>query len=153
MKHGRAWLVAAGVMSLAGAAVHLATIIGGPHWYRFFGAGEPIARAAERGSPIPALMTAAIAGLLGIWAAYAFSGAGIIRRLPLLRTGLVVITAIYLTRGLLIFMPSALQQPDLSQAFIFWSSLVVLIMGLTYAVGTALSWSDLGKRRKQGVAE
>jgi hypothetical protein len=135
-------------MSLAGAAVHLATIIGGPDWYRFFGAGEPIARAAERGSPIPALMAAAIAALLGIWAAYAFSGAGIIRRLPLLRTALVVITAIYLARGLLIFMPAGLNRPDLSQAFMFWSSLVVLIMGLTYAVGTALSWTDLGVRRK-----
>ena len=146
MTRGRAWLVAAGCMSLAGAAVHLATIVGGPDWYRFFGAGEPIARAAERGSPVPALMTTGIAAVLGIWAAYAFSAAGFIRRLPLLRTALLGITAIYLARGLLVFAPSAFNRPDLSSTFILWSSVIVLGMGLTYAIATALAWPELPRR-------
>jgi hypothetical protein len=136
----------AGSMSLAGAAVHLATIAGGPDWYRFFGAGEPLARAAERGSPIPALITTAIAVLLLLWAAYAFSAAGLVQRLPLLRTGLVVISLIYLARGLFLFAPAAFGRPDLSPAFIFWSSLIVLVMGLTHAAGTALAWPTLSER-------
>ena len=79
------WLVTAGMMSAAAALLHVATIAGGPEWYRFFGAGEAMARAAERGSPMPALVTAAIAFILLVWAAYAFSGAGLLRRLPLIR--------------------------------------------------------------------
>lgn len=141
------WLVAGGWLSLAAALIHAATIIGGPDWYRFFGAGEEIARAAERGSWVPAVMTSAIATILGIWAAYAFAGAGVIRRLPLMRTALIAISAIYVARGLLIFHPLAFGRPDLSASFMFWSSLIVLIYGLTYAIGTWHAWPYLSKRR------
>ena len=139
------WLVAAGSASLAAAALHLACIAGGPSWYRALGAGEPMARAAERGSLGPALITAAIAAILVLWAAYAFSGAGLLGRLPLLRVGLVAITAILLLRGLVLFYPPALRRPDLSDSFILWSSLVVLALGLLYAVGTWQAWSALSK--------
>jgi hypothetical protein len=48
----------------------------------------------------PRVYAVLIALLLFVWAAYAFSGAGLLRRLPLLRTGLVTISAVYLLRGL-----------------------------------------------------
>lgn len=140
------WLVAAGSMSLAASVLHLACIAGGPAWYRFFGAGEPIARAAERGSWVPAAMTAAIAAVLALWAAYAFAGAGLIRRLPLMRTGLVAISAIYLARGSFVFAPGAFGRPDLSPGFMVWSSLIVLAIGLAYAVGTWRAWPTLEPR-------
>lgn len=142
---GSLWLIVAGCLSLAAAAVHLAAIVGGPDWYRFFGAGEPLAQMAERGSWTPALLTLGIAGVLAVWAAYAFSGAGLIGRLPLLRTGLVVISAIYLARGLMVFAPAAMGRSDLSPAFLLWSSLIVLALGIVYAVGTWLAWSDLSE--------
>ncbi len=140
---GTMWLIAAGWLSSAASALHLACIVGGPDWYRFFGAGEPLAQMAERGSWTPALLTLGIAGVLAVWAAYAFSGAGLIGRLPLLRTGLVVISAIYLARGLLVFAPGAMGRSDLSPGFMLWSSLIVLVFGIVYAVGTWLSWPDL----------
>ena len=59
--------------------LHLAIIAGGPDWYRFFGAGEGMARMAERGMLKPALITLGIAAILAVWAAYAFAGAGLIR--------------------------------------------------------------------------
>ncbi len=139
------WLIAGGWLSLAAAALHIACIFGGPDWYRFFGAGEAIARADERGSWVPALLAVGIAGLLSLSAAYAFSGAGAIPRLPLLRTGLVVISAIYLARGAMLFMPATLNRPDLSPAFMFWSSLIVLVYGIVYAVGTWRTWPYLAK--------
>ena len=37
---------------------------------------------------------------LAVWAAYGLSGAGVIRRLPLLRLALVLISGAYLVRGL-----------------------------------------------------
>lgn len=137
MRNG--WLIAGGVLSAAAAVLHLAVIVGGGPWYRFFGAGEAMARAAERGSYMPALVTFGIATILCIWSAYAFSGARLIPRLPLLRTGLVVITTIYLARGLMLF-PSLLFKPQLVDAFAVWSSLVVLVYGVAHAVGTWRAW-------------
>lgn len=140
---GNIWLIAAGWLSVAAALLHLGCIIGGPDWYRFFGAGEPIAQAAARGSWVPAVMTLGIATVLAIWAAYAFSGAGLIARLPLLRTGLIVISAIYILRGMVLFFPSAFQRPDLSETFLRWSSAIVLVYGLVYAIGTWRAWNSL----------
>ena len=136
------WLIVGGVLSALAALLHLAVIVGGPAWYRFFGAGERLARAAERGSATPAVVTLFIACILALWAAYAFSGAGLVRRLPLLRTGLVVISAIYLLRGLILF-PALVLKPELVDSFAIWSSVVVLVYGAAYAVGTWRAWPML----------
>lgn len=145
MRPGNGWLIAGGLLSAAAAILHLAVIVGGPDWYRFFGAGEAMARMAERGSLQPALVTLGIAAILGIWAAYAFSGAGLIRRMPLLRTALVLISAIYLVRGLAL-LPMLVFRPQLVTAFALWSSLIVLAYGAAYALGTWRAWPSLSTR-------
>lgn len=142
---GSSWLIAGGCLSLAASALHFACIFGGPDWYRFFGAGEGIARAAERGSWTPALLTSGIALVLAIWAAYAFAGAGLIWRLPLMRAALVAISAIYLMRGLFVLWPPAFGRDDLSGDFMLWSSLIVLGYGIVYAVGTWQAWPRLSR--------
>lgn len=144
MGSGRAWLLLGGCLSVAAALLHVGCIVGGGDWYRFFGAGEQVAGAAERGEAWPHLLTLGIAMVLGIWAAYAFSGAGALRRLPLLRTGLVVITLIYLARGLLI-VPILMEAPART-SFNIWSSLIVLGYGFAYAVGTWATWPALRTR-------
>ena len=101
-----------------------------------------MARAAARGDLQPTLITLAIATILLVWAAYAFSGAGLVPRLPLLRTGLVVITAIYLLRGL-VFVPLHMWRPQHSDSFAIWSSLIVLAYGAAYAAGTFKAWRHL----------
>lgn len=136
------WLVAGGALSLGAALLHLAVIVGGPDWYRFFGAGEGMARAAEAGELRPALMTVGIALILSLWAAYAFAGAGLLRRLPLMRTALVLISAIYLLRGL-VLVPIGLFAPQYMSAFTVWSSTIVLVYGIAYAVGTWIAWPCL----------
>jgi hypothetical protein len=139
---GSPWLLAGAALSTVASLLHLAVIVGGPDWYRFFGAGEDLARAAERGSWAPALITLAIASLLALWAAFALSGAGRLRRLPCLRTALVGISAVYLARGLLLI-PVALYVPYPEGAFDYWSSLIVLVYGLVHAVGTWRAWPAL----------
>jgi len=139
---GSRWLIAGGALSAAASLLHLGVIAGGPGWYRFFGAGEKMARMAERGDWRAALITVGIATVLAIWAAYAFSGAQAIGRLPLLRTALVAITAVYLLRGLvlfhaMVFMPAAVTP------FLIWSSLIVLVYGLVHFIGTWLAWPAL----------
>ena len=139
---GSIWLLVGGWLSAVAALFHIACIFGGPDWYRFFGAGEGMARAAARGEWQPVLVTLIVAAVLLIWAAYAFSGAGSLPRLPLLRTGLVVITAIYLLRAL-IFVPLNMVRSTHSSEFALWSSLIVLVYGAVYAIGTVKAWPHL----------
>lgn len=135
------WLMIGGWLSLAAALLHIICIFGGGDYYRFFGAGEEMARADEAGHWMPAIMTSGIAIILAIWAAYAFSGAGLLPRLPLMRTALVIITAIYLLRGL--FLIPVMIEPAMRTSFNIWSSLIVLGYGITYAIGTRLAWPQL----------
>ena len=139
------WLLAGGLLSTLAAFLHLGIVAGGPEWYRFFGAGERMARMAERGSATPTLITLAIALILFLWAAYAFAGAGLIRRLPLMRAALVTITAIYLLRGM-ILIPALARTPGQADPFIVWSSLIVLAYGLIHAAGIWKSWTFLSQR-------
>ena len=87
--------------------------------------------------------------LLAVWAAYAASGAGLIPRLPLLRTALVAINAVYLLRAIA-FVPLHYWRPQHSDAFAIWSSAIVLIYGAVYAVGTVKAWRFLGARPQRG---
>ena len=140
MREGGAWLALGGGLSLAAALAHLAAIAGGPEWYRTMGAGERIARAAERGEACPAIVTMGIALILVGWAAYAVSGAGLIVRLPLLRPALIAIVMVCLARGMALFWPGLLRRPDLPSGFVVWSSLIVLTTGAIYAIGTWKAW-------------
>ncbi|MGV3457958.1 hypothetical protein [Sphingomonas sp.] len=139
---GSGWLIAAAVLSGAAALLHLGCIVGGPDWYRFFGAGEGMARAAARGDLRPTLITLAIATVLAVWAAYAASGAGLIPRLPLLRTALVAITAVYLLRAIA-FLPLHYWRPQHSDAFAIWSSAIVLVYGVVHLIGVLRAWRHL----------
>jgi hypothetical protein len=139
------WLITGGILSAIAAVMHLAIIIGGPDWYRFFGAGEAMVKAAEAGRLMPTIVTIGIAAMLGVWAAYAFSGAGLIARLPLLRTALVLISTIYLLRALAVI-PMLLRPNEQGNAFWVWSSAIVLIYGLSYAIGTWRAWAELSLR-------
>lgn len=138
----RALLFAAAWMSVAACLLHLAAIVGGPDWYRFFGAGEEMARAAERGSLVPAIMTAIIATILAVWAAFSFGAAGTIRLLPLTRTALIAIAAVLLARSALVLVPQV-WAPEQTMAFRIVSSAACLAMGLCFALGTWFAWPTL----------
>ena len=139
------WLIAAGWGSVVASLAHLVCIIGGPNWYRFMGAGERIARAAERGEWLPTILTLAIAAVIAGWAAYAFSAAGIIIRLPLTRTALVLISLVLLLRACAYFV-GPMWRPDLSHGFMMWSSLIVFVLGLCFAIGTTKAWPIVSER-------
>lgn len=142
MKKANRLLVFGGALSIVTALLHVAIVIGGPQWYRFFGAGEELATMAEKGSWYPAVLTFGIAVVLLIWALYAFSGAGLIRRLPLLKVGLVVISAIYLIRGIA-FIPAYIVKPEIVDEFLVWGSFICLVYGFAYTMGTKQVWAKL----------
>ncbi|GGP38826.1 hypothetical protein [Shewanella saliphila] len=133
-------LVIAGCLSLFAALLHISCIFGGPDWYLFFGAGESMAQMAADGETYPTIVTLVIATVLCVWGLYAFSGAGLIVKLPLLKTCLVLITAVYLIRGvaglIVPFFTSASEIHQNSMTFWLVSSTVCCIYGIYYLLGT-----------------
>lgn len=135
-------LILAGLCSAAAALAHIACMLIGAPAYRFMGAGERMARAAEAGHWQPTLLTLGITAMLGVWALYAFSAAGWLPRLPLMRWALVLISAVYLERALAfpLLMPSF---PENSLRFWLVSSSICLVIGALHAYGTWSRWSQL----------
>ena len=92
----------------------------------------------------------AAALVLVIFGLYALSGAGSIRRLPLLRLGLIGISSLFLLRGLffiisLLILLGILKGEILIQGEI--ATLVFLAAGTAYAVGTISNWGNMQVRR------
>ncbi len=133
------WLMAGAAGSGIAAILHLGCIIFGGDWYRFLGAGERMAQMAEAGHGYPTVITLIIVGALSVWTLYALSGAGAIRRLPLLPVALCVVSFIYLARGVafIFIMPLF---PENSTTFWLVSSGICFGLGLCFAIGTAQQW-------------
>ena len=147
--------IAAAAAAAAAGMLHVAAIFGGPTWYRMIGATKPIIEMVERGHSYPILVVLVVATILFACASYAFSGAGLMPRLPLLRTGLVVITTGLLIHGLA-FLPAVVLWPkemlivydgegiDLPLIAI---NVLCLAAGIGYALGTRAAWQQLSLRQ------
>ena len=136
----------AGVLSSLVAALHVFIIFRGGPAYRYFGAGERMARLAEQGSIRPALVTACLVLIFAAWAAYAFSGSGMLPRAPFLRTGLILIGLVYVIRGVLLgpqllWWFEGFRSAVPARQLVF--SLAALATGVVYLEGTRLAWARL----------
>jgi hypothetical protein len=139
------FLIVGAALSAIAALLHIGCIVFGASWYRYFGAGERMARLAASGSIYATLITSVIASVLLVWALYALSGANVIPRLPFTRLALCAITAVYLLRGgagllLAVFAPG-----EQGVRFWFWSSVICLGIGAVYLVGTQQAWLQLSQ--------
>lgn len=141
MAHNLPLIVGAFLSALA-ALLHVGIIVGGARWYRFFGAGQAMARACEQGRWYPAIVTSAIALVLATWSAYALSGAGVIAALPLLKPALCAITAIFLLRGLAL-VPVLILPRSAGTGFWLWSSTICLVFGAAHLIGLIQVWDRL----------
>ena len=136
------YLIIGAVSTALAAIAHLTCLVLGGSWYRFLGAGEHIANMAESGHWYPSFMAITIATILLIWSAYALSGAGMVRRLPLLKLALCSISFIFIIRGLgfPLIMPLF---PGNSVTFWVISSGICLFIGLIHLTGLRQVWSHL----------
>lgn len=138
------YLKIAGALSFFVSLMHLAIIVGGASWYRFFGAGEAMAVMAEQGLLQPTIITLCISALLAVFSAYAWSGAGMFFELPLLKPVLVLITLVYLLRGVIgLFAPFISTHPQVTQnsvSFWIYSSVICLFFGLIHLKGLIDKW-------------
>ncbi len=90
---GKGWLAAAGIILVLLGLAHIGAIFGGPEWFAFLGAPDGLVAMSRAGSSYPNVSALVIALVCLIWASYAFSGAGLVRRLPFLRSVLFLIAA------------------------------------------------------------
>lgn len=137
------YLLVAAIFCVAAALAHLGCIVFGADWYRFFGAGEQMARMAEQGLWYPTMVTLLIVLVLMVWALYGLSGAGVIKRLPLTKLALVLITSVFLIRSVS-FVGLMPMFPESSLTFWLVSSGICFIIGGLFAVGSWQQWSALG---------
>lgn len=137
-------LALGGALSVVAALAHIGCIVFGAPWYRFFGAGERMARMAEAGHPTASFITAASAAVLVLWAAYAFSAAGALPRMPWPKLALSAITGIYLLRGLAgIGVALFVAETEQGTPFWWWSSAICLALGGVHAWGLSQVWARL----------
>ncbi|MBK6266166.1 hypothetical protein JKA74_14065 [Marivirga sp. S37H4] len=149
-------LIAGGILSAIASLLHILIIIGGPDWYRFFGAGEGMAQLAESGSYHPVFTTAFIALVLAIWALYAFSAATGKFSLPFKKAVLFIIAFIFLFRAftaipaVILIDDPYLNELEARLTFMIVSSVFCLVIGLLYLLGT-MRWikSDIQLSRKK----
>ncbi len=137
-------LIAAGSAVLLGALLHIAIIFGGPGWYEFLGAPAGLVAMVSSGSLRPAISCVIIGAVLLVCAAYAYSGAGLIRKLPGLRLVLGLIGTGLVVRGIS-FVPIVMWQPHLLSgicgkcqdvnSFVLVTSAMCLLVGIGYLAG------------------
>ncbi len=148
MGNAKIILILAGVLSLAVAVFQVYL-------------GFSPAASAYWGGPTdqPLLLVASlIVGLVfAVWGLYGFAGAGVIRRLPLLRLGLIVIGVIYTLRGIslipiLLILVGIIRDPQPIPPQALIASLVSLGIGLTYLVGTIAAWPALSHKPQRVAA-
>ena len=136
------FLIFGAMLSAVAALLHLACIYFGAPLFRFLGT-EAMAKMYESGNTThPIIACVILATILFSWSAYALSGAGVIRKLPLLRFALIGITSVYLIRSLAFpFLTSYF--PENSMLFWYLSSAIVFAFGLIHFMGLKQVWARL----------
>jgi putative oxidoreductase len=139
-------LILAGILSFC-AAIFQAAIAFVPAWSDAFGAGAALVSNPTRLLTLGLL----VALLLVVFGLYGFSGAGVIRRLPLVRLGLFIIGLLYSTVGInfifqalamLGILPSAGPIP----IYVVLVSFGAFVAALAYLIGLAVNWKRLSTR-------
>ena len=128
------FLIIGGLIAGFAALWHLLMIIGGPNWYAFSRAPLYIVESAKEGTFIAPVGAVAIAVLMFICTAYAFSGAGVFGKIPLLKLALPTISLICLVRGLYIS-PIFFQLKALG-AWHLIASAIWFFVGICFLFGT-----------------
>ncbi len=131
----RSVLILAALLNFGFALLHIVIIGIGSPAYLYFGAADMAQRSAQ-GSWVPALVTWGLTAVLLVFGLDALAGAGVIRGLPFVQAGVVVIGGVYTLRGLvvvldLVRLSRGAGYPERQAVF----SAVALGVGLLYLAG------------------
>ena len=144
-------LILAGILSF-GAAIFQAVIAFVPEWSAAFSAGD----ALVSNPPLLLGLGLLVAFVLVIFGLYGLSGAGVIRRLPLLRPGLLGIGLLYMLVGInfifqVLVVLGILPSTQPAPLYLTLVSLGALAAGLAYLIGLATNWKRLSSKPAPAV--
>jgi len=128
------FLLSGGIIAGLAAVWHLLCIIGGPAWFIFARAPSVIIVSAQQGTLLAPIGTIIVAVLMFTCTIYAFSGAGVIRKIPLLKSALVTITILCLLRAVVVI-PSLLYS-SFADTWQVIASSVWLFVGICFLLGS-----------------
>lgn len=94
-------LISAGIIASASAIWHLLCIFGGPSWFVFARAPQQIIDSAVQRTLLAPIGTMIVASLMFACTIFAFSAVGLIRKVPLLKSALIIIAVLCTLRGLI----------------------------------------------------
>ena len=139
---GSRLLVLFGWWNLVFALLHVVIIVVGGAGYRYFGAGEGMAKAADAGELRPTVITAGLTVMFAVFGMYALSAAGRFRHLPAAKYVVAGIGVLYLLRGLLAAPQAwwAYTHPGVVPGRFVMFSCFALLMGIVCLQGVALVW-------------
>ena len=126
------WLLAGGTFSVAFAIFQITCIWWSKELLQWFGGPVPL---MEQHFWQYVGLCVGFGVLAAAMGAYALSGAGAIRRIPFLRTGVIVVSVIYMLRGILAILqvPMVMRNPDLTRYL--WFSIIALAVGVVHVIG------------------
>lgn len=148
MKVFKTTLLIAGISSIL-ISIFQAIISFSVTWSRYFDAPEQLLS-----NPILLFVSGIIAAIIfAIFGLYGISGAGYMRQLPYLRSGLIIIGSIYTIRGLafiliLLQLTGLIQSTDTIPPAEPGSSLVALFVGFMFLMGTLGLWLNLKQKNQ-----
>jgi len=144
-KIGRsAFLVGTGI-ALFGAIIHWVALFVNPLWMAFLRAPPWVVESLRNKTWIASVGGVVIGFLFFLCATYAYAALEGKRLLPLARIALPVISVIFILRGLLV-MPALIYRPT---GFNVVGSLIWLVAGICFLVGTLSHWRSLTPQRPE----
>ena len=133
-KHGIVLLVVAGIIATSTAVAHLSCIYLGPQCYSIQMAPQVVIESAQAGTLLAPLGTIVVATIFLLFAAYAFSAAGLVRKLPFLKVVVNVIGILCIVRGILP-LQLWLRHPEKVSQIVLNVGLAWLAVGLCFSIG------------------
>jgi len=125
-------LISAGIIALLAAIWHLLCIFGGPSWFAFARAPQAIIDSAHQGTLLAPIGTIIVASLMFSCSIFAFSAAGIIAKVPLLKPALMTIATLCTLRAL-VALPMIVTTLDVWEMV---ASTVWFYVGLCFIIGS-----------------
>lgn len=136
-KIGVILLVLAACIALGTAVAHMSCIFLGPECYAVQLAPAQVIASAVDGTYLAPISTICVSIIFVILALYALSGAGIIRKLPLLHYGIYAVAMLCIIRGILP-LQLWLRHPDKVNDMVFYAGVLWLVTGLFFLFGYRL---------------
>lgn len=128
-----------GYINILIAIAHIVCLYSPEYFFEVTGVGEEMKRNAEIHPLLPYVMTIFVAIFFFIFGLYGLSGAGKIKKLPLLKWGIFTIAAIYLLRGVVGSVVNIAFETAFQWHHLLFS-ICALGIGLLYLLGGLQIW-------------